>query len=206
MAPHGDVIFNNSFSRANPLPNATCFSKLPPLPLPADSLQRTRSDITFEMSRVGMEELKGRHTDHQQHQLPAISEVEDAKCECCGMSEECTAEYIDKVRNKFAGKWICGLCSEAVKEEVEKDKTWEEALSAHMSACAKFKRIRAFPALAQADAMRQILKKGTLRAMSLNPRDSQDSLARKMAKPGIARSSSCIPAITQDFKDLKFPN
>lgn len=201
MAPHGDAIVDNSFSRVT---KATKFSKLPPLS--SDNLQRTRSDITFELSRVGqeLEELKGLN-GHNNNQLPAISEVEDAKCECCGMSEECTAEYIDKVRNKFSGKWLCGLCSEAVKEEVEKDggKSWEEALSAHMSACAKFKRIRAFPALAQADAMRQILKKSTLRAKSLSPRDTKEALARKMAKPGIARSSSCIPAITEDFKNLK---
>lgn len=198
MAPHGDAIVDNSFSR---ITNATKFSKLPPLS--SDNLQRTRSDITFELSRVSqeLEELNG----HNNNQLPAISEVEDAKCECCGMSEECTAEYIDKVRNKFSGKWICGLCSEAVKEEVEKDggKSWEEALSAHMSACAKFKRIRAFPALAQADAMRQILKKSTARAKSFCPRDTKEALARKMAKPGIARSSSCIPAIAEDFKNLK---
>lgn len=204
MAPHGEAIVNNSFSR---VANVTRFPKLPPLPLSSDNLQRTRSDITFKLSQVvqELEELKGCHNDNQ---LPPISEVVDAKCECCGMSEECTAEYIDKVRNKFSGKWICGLCSEAVKEEVGKGggKSWEEALSAHLSACAKFKRIRAFPALAQADAMRQILKKSTLRAKSLSPRDTQEALARKMAKPGIARSSSCIPAITQNINDLKLAN
>ncbi|KAH7574469.1 hypothetical protein JRO89_XS03G0300200 [Xanthoceras sorbifolium] len=45
------------------------------------------------------------------------SEVEVARCECCGLMEECTPGYIGRVRERFQGLWICGLCGEAVKDE-----------------------------------------------------------------------------------------
>ncbi|XP_060211256.1 uncharacterized protein LOC132638354 [Lycium barbarum] len=164
-----------------------------PQKLPMDGLQRTISDISFELSKVVVTD----HDDHNEKKLlPPISEVEDAKCECCGMSEECTPEYVKRVREKYSGKLICGLCSEAVKEEMEKNggKKLEEALNEHMNACSKFNRIgRAYPVLFQAEAMREILKKS--RGKSLSPRDNK--------KGGIARSSSCIPAITKDINALK---
>ncbi|KAJ8773472.1 hypothetical protein K2173_004302 [Erythroxylum novogranatense] len=178
MAPHGEVI-SGTYTRANH------FSKPPRLS--NDNLQRTVSDISFELSKEAID-IK----------LPPISEVEDAKCECCGMSEECTPEYIDRVRNKFLGKWICGLCTEAVKEEMEKNggKKIDDALSAHMNACVKFNKFgRAYPVLLQAEAMREILKKSTRRTKSISPKGTE-------RKSVIARSSSCIPAITRDMNDL----
>ncbi|XP_010249535.1 PREDICTED: uncharacterized protein LOC104592076 [Nelumbo nucifera] len=184
MAPNGET-FVGSYSRCNN------FSKPPRLS--NDSLHRTVSDLSFEFS-----------TDAMDVKLPPISEVEDAKCECCGMSEECTPQYIQRVRDKFSGKWICGLCSEAVKEEVQKNGgKGEEALKSHMNVCVRFNRIgRSYPALYQADAMREILKKSTMvegrgfRAKSLSPRDKAN-----VKKGGIARSSSCIPAITREKND-----
>uniref|UniRef100_A0A2P2MMX1 Uncharacterized protein MANES_11G034700 n=1 Tax=Rhizophora mucronata TaxID=61149 RepID=A0A2P2MMX1_RHIMU len=134
--------------------------------------------------------------------LPPISEVEDANCECCGLSEECTPEYIDRVRERFLGKLICGLCAEAVKEEMEKNrgKTMEDALSAHMSTCARFNKLgRAYPVLLQAEAMRGILKKNT-RSKSVSPKGAE----RKVG--GIARSSSCMPAITREMQGLTLAN
>ncbi|KAL2544899.1 hypothetical protein Fot_14132 [Forsythia ovata] len=112
------------------------------------------------------------------------------------MSEECTPGYIKKVREKFSGKMICGLCSEAVKEEMEKNGgKREEALKEHMNACVSFNRVgRAYPVLLQAEAMREILKKN--RAKSLSPRDKGEGGQKK---GGIARSSSCIPAITKEI-------
>lgn len=163
--------------------------------LSMESLHRTISDISAELRKEGddaADEMK------QQQVLPLISEVEDAKCECCGMSEECTPEYISLVRGKFSGKLICGLCSEAVKEEMEKSGgKIEEALSEHMNACSKFNKFgRTHPVLFQAQAMKEILKKGSARAKSLSPRDFK---ADVLKKGGIARSSSCIPAIMKDF-------
>ncbi|KAL5541547.1 hypothetical protein UlMin_009257 [Ulmus minor] len=81
------------------------------------------------------------------------------KCECCGLKEECTEDYISEVKAKFDEKWLCGLCSEAVRDEVDKGKTQvdvEEALKAHMSFCSKFK---SNPAVRVADGMRQMLRR-----------------------------------------------
>ncbi|GMI82093.1 hypothetical protein like AT5G25840 [Hibiscus trionum] len=194
MAPHGEAI-TSTYTRRN-------FPKPPKLS--NDTLHRTVSDITFQLSKEVLDNYKeAAATDESQ--LPPISEVEDAKCECCGMSEECTPEYIERVRNKFLGKWICGLCAEAVKEEKEKKGgEIEEALSAHMNTCARFNKFgRAYPALLTAEAMREILRKSSregksLRAKSISPRDRPGA----QKNGGIARSSSCIPAITRDINNL----
>ncbi|KAH7565299.1 hypothetical protein ACOSP7_020389 [Xanthoceras sorbifolium] len=194
MAPHAEAI-GSTFSRSS-----NNFSSRPPPRLSNDGLQRTISDISFEL--MSKEAL-----DVQQGLLPPISEVEDAKCECCGMSEECTPEYIEKVRGRFSGKWICGLCTEAVKEEMEKNGgKREEALSSHMSACASFNKYgRAYPVLFQAEAMREMLKRsssrgGGVRAKSISPRDYNHKGGP--IKGGITRSSSCISAITRDMNDF----
>lgn len=155
------------------------------------------SDISFELNKEAID-LK----------LPPISEVEDAKCECCGMSEECTPEYIGRVRERFSGKWICGLCAEAVKEEVEKNggkRGLEDALVAHMSACVRFNKLgKAYPVLCQAEAMRKLLKKsaseGRHGSTYTSPRNS--SSGRAPGSGGLTRSSSCIPAITREISDL----
>ncbi|KAL5976785.1 hypothetical protein ACLOJK_021119 [Asimina triloba] len=189
MAPNGETLVS-SYSRND-------FRKAAPPPsLSMHGLQRAISDLSLELSKEG-------GIDTMQLQLPPISEVEDAKCECCGMSEECTPGYIRRVRERFRGKWICGLCAEAVKEEVEKTAggDLEAALGAHMSACVRFNRIgRAYPVLYQAEAMREILKKSSsqmegrgLRAKSNSPRSMRGAAPKKGG--GIARSSSCIPAI-----------
>ncbi|XP_021818777.1 uncharacterized protein LOC110760765 [Prunus avium] len=193
MAPNGETIVGSNYSRTNNFSK----SKPPKLSFSSDSLKRTVSDISYELSKEAV--------DQDLKSLPPISEVENAKCECCGMSEECTPEYIDRVRDKFLGKWICGLCSEAVKEEVEKnggDK--EEALNTHISACVRFNKYsRPYPVLFQAEAMREMLKKSKMegrgmRAKSISPRDKGGA----KGKGGIARSSSCIPAITREMNDL----
>ncbi|CAJ2663845.1 unnamed protein product [Trifolium pratense] len=184
MAPHGESLLSTSLiSRSNN--KSTKLSN-------SDHLQRTISDISFELTKE-IDNLN----------LPSISEVEDAKCECCGMSEECTPEYIERIRNKFEGKFVCGLCSEAVKEELVKNggEKLDEALSTHMNACARFNKYgRAFPVLFQAQAMKEMLKKSNLdRAKSINPRD-------KRGGGGLARSSSCIPALTREINNIKIAN
>ncbi|KAM7254638.1 hypothetical protein ACFE04_004018 [Oxalis oulophora] len=179
MPPHGESI---TCTRSN-----TTFSNKPP--------SRTISDISFELTKQEIETLK---------QLPPISEVEVAKCECCGMSEECTPEYIERVRNKFKRKWICGLCSEAVKEEMEKKKGLDlgEALSLHMSACSTFNKFgRAYPVLFQAEAMREMLRKNTKRSKSF-PNNNSRNNNNVVKSTGLARSSSCIPAITRQVDNL----
>lgn len=183
MAPNGETLVT-SFSLKK-------FANNPQKPrkFSMEGLQRTISDLSFELSK-----------DAKETQLPPISEVEDAKCECCGMSEECTQEYIRRVRDKFNGKWICGLCSEAVKEEAEKNGGGQDkALDTHMSVCSRFNRLgRTQPVLLQAEAMREMLRKSSkmARSKSSNPRDREN-----LKKGGIMRSSSCIPAITKDMTE-----
>ncbi|WOL07122.1 hypothetical protein Cni_G15859 [Canna indica] len=55
-----------------------------------------------------------------------LSEVESAKCECSRLEEECTEEYISRVKADFGGKWLCGLCAEAVRDEAGKPEGKEE--------------------------------------------------------------------------------
>lgn len=162
----------------------------------SNNLQRTVSDISYEFSK---EEVIEEEVNNKS--LPPISEVEDAKCECCGMSEEFTTEYIERVKEKYLGKWVCGLCAEAVKEELEKNGgKKEEAINAHMSACVKFNKYgRAFPVLVQAQAMKEMLKKSNKfdgrRVKSFNPRDPHHHHNNDNKKGGLARSSSCIPQL-----------
>ncbi|GFQ08550.1 hypothetical protein PHJA_002999000 [Phtheirospermum japonicum] len=88
-------------------------------------------------------------------------EVELVKCECCGLKEDCTQEYINEVKSKFEGKWLCGLCSEAVRDEVNRGKLRQfgvdEAVKAHMSFCRKHKSNN--PAIRVADGMMQMLRR-----------------------------------------------
>ena len=87
-------------------------------------------------------------------------DIEVAKCECCGLKEDCTQQYITQVKAKFDGKWLCGFCSEAVRDEVKREKElkieMEEAVRAHMSFCGNFK---SNPAIRVADGMRQMLRR-----------------------------------------------
>lgn len=168
-----------------------------------ESLQRTISDISLEL--ITKEANIHHEEDDHNDQLPAISEVEEAKCECCGMAEECTADYIGRLRRKFSGKLVCGICAEAVSEEMEKKGVKrDEALKEHMSACSRFNKLgRTHPVLYQADAVKAILKKSTssnsisARAKSLSPRDYKASTTtsggQRKGTGVLARSSSCIP-------------
>ena len=70
--------------------------------------------------------------------IAAQTDVELIKCECCGLTEECTAAYISTIRERYEGKWICGLCAEAVNYET-RFLSIEEALVRHMSFCNQFK-------------------------------------------------------------------
>ncbi|XP_054822624.1 uncharacterized protein LOC129320953 isoform X2 [Prosopis cineraria] len=100
-------------------------------------------------------------------------EIESAKCECCGLKEDCTQDYISQVKSKFDGKWLCGLCSEAVRDEVNRAKkplsAMDEAVKAHMSFCRKFK---SNPAVRVADGMKQMLRRRSADFSSTSPSSS----------------------------------
>ncbi|CAN6194865.1 unnamed protein product [Urochloa humidicola] len=174
----------------------------------SDALQRTVSDVSYELHHH-QHGSKDKMTKEAE-ELHAIPEVEQAKCECCGMSEEYTPEYIQGVRGRFAGRWVCGLCAEAVTEEAEKSGVGvEEALKAHMGVCKRFNGFgRTHPVLHQAEAMREILRRraklGPRSRSSINPREVRGvtgTAAKAAAAAGIARSSSCMPFISDESSD-----
>lgn len=128
--------------------------------------------------------------------MDVLTKVEDevfqAECECCGQKEDCTKDYIASVKNDHVGSWVCGLCSEAIKEYLSKnpEKVMEEAVIAHNGICQNFKiTTRINPKLtltwAMKDTAKRILEKGKLRNSS---------------KFHICRSSSCIPRINPNTK------
>lgn len=172
----------------------------------SEALQRTVSDELHHQQQHGVDSNKQENKEADQVHHP-VPEVQDAKCECCGMSQECTPEYIRGVRARFSGRWVCGLCAEAVTEEAEKNGgRLEEALRAHMGVCKRFNGFgRTHPVLFQAEAMREILRRraklGPRSRSSINPREVRD-VAKKASgsggATGIARSSSCMPFITDD--------
>lgn len=134
------------------------------------------SDASIEIKRVG----KDLET------MANIDKVEQAECECCGLEEECTQEYIKKTKDCYSGKWVCGLCSEAVKEALvrEPKKAIEEALRNQREFCQEFHSSRLNPELSLTCAMRKIAKR------SCENRNYRTSSTLK-----IARSTSCFPSI-----------
>nr|XP_017251850.1 PREDICTED: uncharacterized protein LOC108222441 [Daucus carota subsp. sativus] len=81
-------------------------------------------------------------------------------CDCCGLTEECTQTYITMIRQRYQGRWICGLCQEAVGYEMRFFNT-EEAFIHHMSFCNQFKSSvqPPNPAVDLISAMRHILRR-----------------------------------------------
>ncbi|ONM28706.1 uncharacterized protein [Zea mays] len=180
-----------------------------------EGLQRAMSDLALELARdskkqaatpadadadaAKLQQLPAIAEQQQQQQQTAEEEEEElARCECCGMQEVCTPQYVRRVRDRYCGRWVCGLCAAAVSAEAEGGRaTTEAALAAHMAVCGRFNRVgRANPVLLQTEAMRQILRKRGARCDSPRVRDRG---ARPAAAAALARSSSCIPAITKDF-------
>lgn len=136
--------------------------------------------------------------------LTAAIDVDFAKCDCCGLTEECTLSYIETIRQRYQGKWICGLCAEAIKDEIIRCEmliTAEEALNRHLNFCKNFNlsiRPPLNPAVHLIAAMRQILRRSLgspklVRSMSSSPAEEKSG---EMKHPVIVRSESCIPALS----------
>ncbi|KAI8568701.1 hypothetical protein RHMOL_Rhmol02G0220900 [Rhododendron molle] len=139
------------------------------------------SDASIEIKRVG----KDLET------MANIDKVEQAECECCGLEEECTQEYIKKTKDCYSGKWVCGLCSEAVKEALVREPKMaiEEALRNQREFCQEFHSSRLNPELSLTCAMRKIAKR------SCENRNYNTSSTSK-----IARSTSCFPSNSIDLR------
>ncbi|CAD6240308.1 unnamed protein product [Miscanthus lutarioriparius] len=208
MAPNGDAAVVAAAQAAAPASaapkkQAARRQSSKPRRISMEGLQRAMSDLALELSR---DSKKAEAADAaaaakaQPPQLPAIAEQQQAeelaRCECCGMQEECTPQYVRRVRDRYCGRWVCGLCAAAVNAEAERvggggTRTVEDALAAHMAVCGRFNRVgRANPVLMQTEAMREILRK---RCRSNSPRDHGGPAG------ALTRSSSCIPAIAKDF-------
>uniref|UniRef100_A0A0D9UXY5 DUF1677 family protein n=1 Tax=Leersia perrieri TaxID=77586 RepID=A0A0D9UXY5_9ORYZ len=191
MAPNGE-------SAVSPAPAARRETK-PARRISMEGLQRAMSDLALELTKSSPESAAGADaaklpaiTEQQQQQQAAETE---ARCECCGMMEECTPGYAARVRERYCGRLVCGLCAAAVSAEAAKTATatatMEEAVAAHMAVCGRFNRVgRANPVLMQTEAMREILRKRSSRSKP-NSHGGHGG--------GLTRSSSCIPAISKDI-------
>ncbi|URE00294.1 hypothetical protein MUK42_19547 [Musa troglodytarum] len=134
-----------------------------------------------------------------------------ATCACCGLTEECTPAYVAKVRERYSGRWVCGLCGEAVKYEIcrsERRISTEEALSRHTSFFESFR--SAAPPVDTAEhliaAMRQLLRRSlnSPRATRSTPGSSLHEAARDgSADAGRSLARSGNGAKTSSFSDLK---
>ncbi|KAJ7951494.1 DUF1677 family protein [Quillaja saponaria] len=134
--------------------------------------------------------------------LTAQTEVEFAVCDSCGLTEECTPAYIERVQERYHGKWICGLCAEAIKDEIIRSGrliSTEEAMIKHMNFCKKFKTSDPppNPTVHLISAMRQILRKSldsprALRSTPSSPRTTD----KEIRSPVLTRSESCFPTLS----------
>lgn len=135
--------------------------------------------------------------------LSAQMEIQFAECECCGLTEECTPAYIERVRERYMDHWICGLCAEAIKDEIIRSErliSTEEAMAKHMNFCKKFKTSGPppNPTVHLISAMRQILRRSldSPRALRSTP-SSPTKTDREIRRPGgLTRSESCFPTLT----------
>ncbi|KAK9282086.1 hypothetical protein L1049_004998 [Liquidambar formosana] len=138
-----------------------------------------------------------------QSKLMAQIEVESAKCDCCGLTEECTPAYIERVRERYHGTWICGLCAEAIKDEIlrsEKLISTEEAMNLHMNFCKKFRSSGppSNPTVHLITAMRQLLRRSldSPRALRSTPSSPNRKDHEISASTTLTRSESCFPTLS----------
>ncbi|PQP99243.1 uncharacterized protein Pyn_27463 [Prunus yedoensis var. nudiflora] len=123
--------------------------------------------------------------------LSAVEE-ELVKCYCCGLTEECTPEYIAKVKEQHQGLWICGLCAEAIKEENSRSErvlSDKEAMIQHASFREEF-RLSSPPTKSAEElisAMKQLLRR------TLNS-PQKEGLG---CQPALSRSKSCFAPVVK---------
>ncbi len=155
---------------------------------------------TFSQFSLTVPEEEEEEEEEEDSSSPSREIV--SKCECCGLAEECTAAYMEKTKALFCGRFVCGLCSEAVKEERRRlggggggdsddaaaAPGMEEALFSHMKLCIKFNTsTRADPAAHLATAMRQILRR-SVEQLGVTP--SRPMRDRLWQRSGLSRSET----------------
>ncbi|XP_022941132.1 uncharacterized protein LOC111446520 [Cucurbita moschata] len=113
-----------------------------------------------------------------QHNAQVI-DVESIKCECCGLTEECTPAYIARVCERYEGRWICGLCAEAVKDESIRSLskiTTGEAVKRHMKFHKAFK--SSIPPVNPTEDLISAMKQLFRRSLDSPKKDASRSLGR----------------------------
>uniref|UniRef100_A0ACD5UKI1 Uncharacterized protein n=1 Tax=Avena sativa TaxID=4498 RepID=A0ACD5UKI1_AVESA len=154
--------------------------------------------------------LEARHEEEEE-------EEEEVACECCGFTEECTAPYIAGVRARYGGRWICGLCGDAVAEEMGRASpplSPADALDRHACVCGQGRRASAPPSPGDEliAALRLLLRRRLgspspprmVRSTPSSPRrdDAVVSAAAVVTGPGagggsLARTESCFAALVE---------
>ncbi|MFS7974320.1 hypothetical protein Hanom_Chr09g00867271 [Helianthus anomalus] len=132
--------------------------------------------------------------------IKEMTKIEYVKCDCCGLTEECTLKYIERIRERYQQKWICGLCGEAVKDEIVRSKrliTTEETMTRHVSFCRSSisSGLPPDPTAHLIPAMRQILRRSLdspVRSVSCSPTTTKISDGITM----LTRSESCFSNLT----------
>ncbi|WJX42031.1 hypothetical protein P8452_29311 [Trifolium repens] len=117
-------------------------------------LRKAVSDVSQEIGKYYTLEVERKFDD--------IEEVEEAECQCCGLKDECSRVYMREIEEDHCGKWLCGLCCEAVKERVRQNckVTMEDALDYHKDFCQEYNAtIRLNPKLSITLSMREIAKR-----------------------------------------------
>ncbi|XP_021911636.1 uncharacterized protein LOC110825484 [Carica papaya] len=130
------------------------------------------------------------------------TEVESVKCDSCGFTEDCTPAYIRRVRDRYEGRWICGLCIEAVKDEVLRSNTListEEALRRHINF---FKKFRSSTPIDGAEhpisVLCRILRRSLDTPTALRSNSSSSLIPIQSVKgSGLVRSESCFPSLSR---------
>ncbi|KAM1528848.1 hypothetical protein ACFX14_018086 [Malus domestica] len=147
--------------------------------------------------------ITGTDSKHQTSTKPSPApppiEVECVKCASCGFTEDCTPAYISRVRDRYQGRWICGLCVEAVKDEVLRSDrliSSEEALNRHINFCKKFRSQKEteHPILAMGRVFRRSLD--TPRALRSNSSTTLGEV-EGVRSPPLVRSGSCFPSLSR---------
>ncbi|KAG2300044.1 hypothetical protein Bca52824_036516 [Brassica carinata] len=134
--------------------------------------------------------------------LPA---VESVTCDTCGFAEECTPAYIHRVKERHRGRWLCGLCAEAVKDEVVRSPTRisvDEALRRHTTFCHRF---RSWSAEEEEKDPIAVIGRILRRSLDGSPRRTTTRTSSSGALPGIdgvesrrslLRSGSCFSSLS----------
>ncbi|CAN6582752.1 hypothetical protein FF1_042679 [Malus domestica] len=118
-------------------------------------------------------------------------EVVEVKCYCCCLKEECTPAYVAAVKERHQGRWICGLCTEAINDENSRSPrkiSTEEAVKRHFRFCKEFRKSipPANPTADLISAMKQLL----LRTLDSPRRERLGD-----CRPAMVRSKSCFATV-----------